>query len=538
MRKPEHWLDLIATAAIAAVAVIFAFTFRDYGLGWDDYTHSQYGQLLLDYYRSGFADRRALHFVNLFMYGGGFDMLAAVLDRITPFDLFETRRLLGAVVGILGLVVLWRLARHVGGAVAGLIALLLLATCPLYYGHSIINPKDGPFAVAMVTLLFGLVLALEGYPRPSKKAVLVFGLGLGFAVGSRIMGGLAALCMVVPMLMLLRADLRAGGLRHAGRQFGLFVLMLLPGIVLAYAVIALVWPWAVQDPLNLFRAVGYFSHFFEKPWEEMYEGAVISVPDMPRSYVPVLFALKLPEIFLALAGTGIAGAAVAACRPDFPVRRRAVLMLILFMALLPIAAAVITRPAMYNGIRHFVFVVPPLALLGGLAGGWIVAALGGVADRKAQVAGLVMLSGLILPVTDMVRIHPYQYANFNRFAGGINDADDRFMVDYWGLAFKEAAQKLRTKLIEDLEVPVKGRRWRVAVCGPHASAEVELGPEFVTTWDPRGADFAMMLGTFYCADYDAPVLVEVEREDVILARVYDIRGRVYTSVFAPHPGRQ
>ncbi len=94
----------------------------------------------------------------------------------------------------------------------------------------------------------------------------------------------------------------------------------------------------------------------------------------------------------------------------------------------------------------------------------------------------------------MVRIHPYQYANFNRIAGGIYEADDNYMLDYWGLAFKQAAQELRTKLTEQLETPTKGRRWRVAVCGPHAAAEVELGPEFVTTWEPAGADFAMMLG--------------------------------------------
>ena len=68
-------------------------------------------------------------------------------------------------------------------------------------------------------------------------------------------------------------------------------------------------------------------------------------------------------------------------------------------------------------------------------------------------------------------------------------------------------------------------------CGPHAAAEVELGPEFVTTWEPAGADFAMMLGTYYCAEYDAPILVEIEREDVVFARVYDIRGRHFTSVF-------
>ena len=146
-------IDYIATAVIAAVALVAFLTFRDYGLGWDDYTHSQYGQLLLDYYRSGLSDKRALSFVNLYMYGGGFDMAAALLDRITPFDLFETRRFFGAIVGIIGLAVTWRLARRLGGpefgAWAGLAAVLLLATCPQYYGHMFINPKDAPFAVAM-----------------------------------------------------------------------------------------------------------------------------------------------------------------------------------------------------------------------------------------------------------------------------------------------------------------------------------------------------------------------------------------------------
>ncbi len=62
---------------------------------WDDYTHSQYGDLLLKLYGSGFDDRRALSFVNLFMYGGGFDMAAALAAKVLPFDLFETRRLIG-----------------------------------------------------------------------------------------------------------------------------------------------------------------------------------------------------------------------------------------------------------------------------------------------------------------------------------------------------------------------------------------------------------------------------------------------------------
>jgi len=151
---------------MAAVAIIAAFTFRDYGLGWDDYAHAEYGGLLLNLYSSGFTDQRALSFVNLYAYGGGFDLLSALAAKVLPFDLFEARRLVGAVIGLIGIFITWRLGRRIGGPLAGLIAVALLATCPLYYGNMYINAKDAPFAVAMVFLTLALVRAFEEYPRP------------------------------------------------------------------------------------------------------------------------------------------------------------------------------------------------------------------------------------------------------------------------------------------------------------------------------------------------------------------------------------
>ena len=118
-----------------------------------------------------FADRRALSWVNLYYYGGGFDLVAALLAKVLPFTLFETRRLVGALVGLLGLFVTWRIGRRIGGPLAGLLALVLLATCPLYYGHMFMNAKDSPFAVAMAIFLLGLVRAFEEYPRPSVATV-------------------------------------------------------------------------------------------------------------------------------------------------------------------------------------------------------------------------------------------------------------------------------------------------------------------------------------------------------------------------------
>jgi len=527
--------DRIAICVLLALTAIAAMTFRDYGLGWDDYTHSQYGELLLAFYTSGFRDTRAFEFVNLYMYGGGFDMTAALLAKVLPFDLFDTRRLVGAALGLLGLVVIWRLGRRIGGPLSGLIALVLLAACPLYYGHMFINPKDTPFAVMMAITLLGIVRAIEEYPRPAPVTGLLFGLGLGLSIGSRIMGGFAILYALAALILIVTVEARTDGLRPAAARLGSFLRALAPSILLAYAAMALVWPWSVLNPLNPLRTVFYFSQFFEKPWRELFASELILAPDMPRSYVPVLFGLQLPEIFLALAITGLMGALTMVAWPVKSIRRRSVFLSIALAASLPIVVAVATRPAMYNGIRHFVFVIPPLALLGGLTGSFLLESLQRL-GRPALIAGVaVLFAGLALPVVEMVRLHPYQYSYFNQLAGGIRGADGRYMLDYWGLAFKQVSQELLIQLAQRHDAPEGARKWKIAVCGPHPPAAIVLGEQFDLTWDAKGADFAMMLGVFYCAKLDAPVLAEITREGVSFARVYDIRGRSIPSLFTFPP---
>src|SRR5262249_9717255 len=110
--------DYAAALVLLVVAAAVALTFRSYGLGWDDFTHAQYGELLLAYYRSGFADQRAFTFVNLEYYGGGFDMVAELVAKVLPLNPFEPRRLVGGLIGVIGLAVTWRVARRTGGPVA------------------------------------------------------------------------------------------------------------------------------------------------------------------------------------------------------------------------------------------------------------------------------------------------------------------------------------------------------------------------------------------------------------------------------------
>jgi len=531
-RSVEKTCDDLAFLVLGVVAVVAGLTFRDYGLGWDDYTHAEYADLLLRMYGSGFKDTGALSFANLYMYGGGFDMAAALLHKVIPLELFETRRLLGAIVGVIGLAVTWRLARRVGGPLAGLAALLLLALCPTFYGHMFMNPKDAPFAVAMVVLIMGLVRLIEEYPAPSPRTILIVGLGAGLSIGCRVLGGLALIYAVVGFIPLWIEEFRKQGPREATHRFAHVIYVLLPGLVLGYLVMGLIWPWSIMEPGHPLEAVTYFSHFFEKPWKEMFDGALVSVPDMPWSYLPTLFALQLPEVLLVLLSAAVITTFMSLSRTDVAAKRKSVMLMLTLAATLPLVIAMVKRPALYNGIRHFIFVIPPMAVLGGVAFArgmdWL-----GENRRAWQPAALAVFAfGLLLPLSEMIRLHPYQYTHFNHIAGTVRTADNFFMLDYWGLALKQASDGLREQLAERQEVPPQHRKWKVAVCGPQRPAQVALGPDFTIGWDSHAADFAMTLGEFYCKGLAAPVMVEIKRDDVVFARVYDIRGRSISSLLA------
>ena len=181
----------------------------------------------------------------------------------------------------------------------------------------------------------------------------------------------------------------------------------------------------------------------------MYEGRLIPVPDMPASYLPHLFWLKLPETMLALGITGGLGAFAAAGRHSVGLNRRACLLVVALAAVLPVGVAIVMHPALYNGLRHFIFVVPPFAVLGGLSAAWLIERAARLRTSYRRPAFGILATtfavGIALPVIDMVRLHPYEYTAFNWASGGVRMAHDKYMLDYWGLAFKQASEELRAR---------------------------------------------------------------------------------------------
>ena len=73
----EALWDLLSLGVVLVSLVLVLSTFRDYGVSWDETLQNTYGEKLVAMYRSGFQDRSALTYVNLYLYGGLFDMVAA-----------------------------------------------------------------------------------------------------------------------------------------------------------------------------------------------------------------------------------------------------------------------------------------------------------------------------------------------------------------------------------------------------------------------------------------------------------------------------
>ena len=128
-----------------ALAVV-SLTFTDYGVTWDEASHVRYGDGVYEYFASGFRDREAFRYLDLYYYGAAFDLLCAVGKRLLPLDVYDSRHLLNALVALAGALGCWFLAREIGTARTAFLATLLLLLTPRFWGHGFNNPKDIPFA--------------------------------------------------------------------------------------------------------------------------------------------------------------------------------------------------------------------------------------------------------------------------------------------------------------------------------------------------------------------------------------------------------
>ena len=533
--------DRLALWLLIAAATLVLVTFSDYGVTWDEDVHNWYGVFVLDYYTSFFTDLRSLHWGDLYNYGAAFDLTAAVLNQISPFGTYETRHLLNGLVGVVGLVGVWKLGRTLAGPRAGFIAALFLLLIPNYYGQMFNNPKDVPFAVGMVWALYYLMRIVPELPRPRWSLLTKLGLATGLALGVRV-GGLL-LFGYLGLALLLFVLWRGAETRRLGAVVGLswtsFWRVLLPVVVVAYPVMLLFWPWAQQAPFaNPLATLAYFSHEIF-PFRTLFAGRYFPATDLPWAYLPTYIALALPELVLVLLALApVAAILVARQRGRRLGRTRSLRLLILAFAIVfPVAYAVAIKAVLFDGMRHFIFVLPLIAALAAVVADAALERLQRF-PFKGYAYGALALYG-VAHVGIMASLHPDEYVYYNGFIGGVEGAAGLFKLDYWANSYAEAVGGLEDHLRAEYGADFMNHDFTVAVCGPPVSAAYYFPSNFIFTDDREGAEFFIAFTKDDCEKTVAgTVIYRVERLGTLLSEVIDrrpVRAVTTSAVIAARP---
>jgi len=166
----------------------------------------------------------------------------------------------------------------------------------------------------------------------------------------------------------------------------------------------------------------------------LFNGQLYRADELPRRYLPTLLALTLTEPVLPLFLIGPPFAFWKKLKPlsaenwflftDY--------FLLLFWFLIPFAYVLLRKPPMYDGYRHFLFMLPPLFIFAGFAFDKIFELV------KPRWAVGLLTSLLLLPgIFGFLQLHPYEYAYYNSFAG---NPFRRYETDYWLTCYKEAVE--------------------------------------------------------------------------------------------------
>lgn len=477
-RQDSRVETLLLVVLVAAFAFLALATLPDYGLTWDAAWENYYGDKNLLFFL-GFdrehldftkptvrlyerADHPDFHWITT-AYADNDIMIAPILvwplgptfsslckyifygwlDLYAPIDAHHVAAVLAAT---LMLAVLVRFVCLQIGARAAVVAGLALATHPRLWAHAHNNVKD-VLTAALFTLT--IVAFCSGVQR--RRARLV--------VGSAALWGLGL----------------------AAKPNALFLpFILIPWFLLVFwrdrrATPPTPWPRPVWTALGAYPFVGLVAMFLPWPllWQEFPHNLGLYIDSLfGRGYggaagwdpMPVRNAFAtMPVAFLILL---LGGLAVIAWRTW---RRRIVaplhLLLLLWM-IVPVLRVCVPGARDFDGIRHWLEVLPAMAAIAGIGGAAGLDALSRALGRTRlapHARTALCLAGavaLFVPVIAWsARNHPNQLAYYNPLVGRLPGARERGYMqatDYWGSSYRQGVDWLNAHVAEQAPLLVVG----------------------------------------------------------------------------------
>jgi hypothetical protein len=357
------------------------------------------------------------------------------------------------------------MGRHLGVALTGILAILavgvatgvllqswswgvvgagVLASVPLWVGHSMFNIKDIPAGSGYALFSAGLVIAISQHLRPVYRLSLTpffviagIALGIGTRPGMWPLFAASALVAVVVWsigFFIKRSSLAVKARRYFAISFLSAVLVLSGAIVLGLfftevgrdlveaVTLSLDYPWSKSR-----RFLG--ERVFNRPDAWLVFSVLMS--QLPTAIGVVFVVGSLVSLWIFIASL-IRGNSWSSLSNVFP--------LWAIPVFLPFIVVAIFSPVLYDGIRQILFILPGVAVFG-TVGIWALVQLSLRVFESRKMAktlsGVALGLVAVLIGVDQLRLYPYNYVYVNEIAQGTG-VTGAWETDYWDASFREA----------------------------------------------------------------------------------------------------
>ncbi len=468
--NPSKWLDRpsVATdrdsfykkifmtlgAVVLLVTIVLAL---GSGINGDDEYQNDYSTKLVSYYSTMGSDTAALNIPkgNMHYYGGFFDIVTGFTNKafgltVKDAGYHDVRHVFNAIFGFLAMLFTALFAKEIAGWRAGILTLLFMFLSPRFLGHSLMNPKDIPFAAGYIIAIYYIAILFKNLPKFNWKPALGLALGIGLAIATRagglILVGIFGLFAAIDFLMKngmngLFKDTKAVG-TYAGSVVGISLA--------GYIVALLFWPFAMQDPIgNPLAALGEFSKLGVKI-RVLFGGENLMSDETPWHYAIQWIWRTIPLFTLIgfLGGIVLIKKLMDRYRP-LPV------LLAVFAAVFPVFYIILKDSILHDGWRHLIFVYPTMVVTAVLF--WLTAENSLASNKTGKYALYAVVALMALESALFIARNPhYPYVYFNTLSGGISHAFGNYETDYWGTSMKQALDWLEEtgKISPDMPQPV------------------------------------------------------------------------------------
>ena len=343
-----------------------------------------------------------------------------------------------------------------------LIGPILIFLTPSFSGHIGFNPIDMPFAVLFLLNLY-LIYKFQNKGFSFTK-IIILGFSFWLLLGIRPLGFQIFLLYIIFQLFILPKDNKFQFLLTEAKN------LILIGFISIF-LLTISWPYL---GINFFKNLPeiLLTNASYNKWSNLiiYNGEFISSNNRPWEYLFTYMFLTTPLFILFLS--------VFAIFKNLTVIKK----FLITAFLLNIFLYLLIQPVIYNGMRHFIFLIPLLVILGCFG---LLDFLNSKINKNVKFIGYsILIVSFILTIYSIFKLFPLHYSYFNEISGGTKSNLEKYETDYWGGSYRKASEYIRDNIATDNPYDVK-----VYSCNVSYSMDYYSHKKFIMTINKDEANY-------------------------------------------------